>query len=173
MQTVLIITVPVIGCQPLDLCLVLMVSMETLGNIHKAPYGKTELHVKRKLWHWITTKPESITIFKDYGRLKIQFCINLRKMFLIIEKKTNIRETEGNFTFFQFWPKVLFYDYGLWIVIVMTCALWLLVSLWLVGEYFEPRYTLGQQTAMHLWAVDTTITSITFLITFQQLVPMV
>jgi len=46
MQTVLIITVPVIGCQPLDLCLVLMVSMETLGNIHKAPYEKTELHVK-------------------------------------------------------------------------------------------------------------------------------
>jgi len=36
-------------------------------------------HLKKKLegkhWHWITTKPENITTFQDYGRLQIKFCI--------------------------------------------------------------------------------------------------
>ena len=40
---------------------------------------KTE--VKGKLWHWTTTKPENITVFKDYDRMQIQFCISLRKLF--------------------------------------------------------------------------------------------
>ena len=35
-----------------------------LGHIHKAPQGK-------RLWHWIMTKPESITKFKDFGKLQI------------------------------------------------------------------------------------------------------
>jgi len=44
-----------------------------------APQGKTE--VKGKLWHWITTKPENITHFKDYSRLQIKFCLSLSKLF--------------------------------------------------------------------------------------------
>ena len=50
-------------------------SQFTWGDIHKASKGKPE--VKGKLWRWITTKPLNITIFNDYGRMQIQFCISL------------------------------------------------------------------------------------------------
>jgi len=60
----------------------------TWGHIHKAPKGKTE--VKGKLWHWITTKPENITKFSGYGRLQIQFCINVCKLFSNYENKQTL-----------------------------------------------------------------------------------
>ena len=49
------------------------------AHIHEAPEGTTE--VNEKLWYRITstTKPENI--FLKYGRLPIQFCVRLRKLF--------------------------------------------------------------------------------------------
>ena len=58
---------------------------ETRGHIHKAPQEKPE--DKGKLWHWITTKPETITHVKGYGGLNIQVCIRLRKLFSNNPKK--------------------------------------------------------------------------------------
>jgi len=46
------------------------------GHINKAPNGKS---IKRKLWHWITTKPENITPANYYGRVQVQFCISILK----------------------------------------------------------------------------------------------
>ena len=40
----------------------------TRGHIHKVPKGKTE--VKGELWHWITTKWETIT---NFNYVQIQF----------------------------------------------------------------------------------------------------
>ena len=55
-----------------------------------------------KTWHWIKTKWENFTHFKDYGRLQIQFCITLCILFSNNWRRKNARVTSGNFTFFSF-----------------------------------------------------------------------
>jgi len=57
--------------------------------------------VKRKLWYWITTKPDNITNLRDKGRLQVQFCISRHQLFSNNWRKKHM----GNLRKFHF-PKL-------------------------------------------------------------------
>jgi len=67
-------------------------------------------HLKEKLWRWIATKPESITMFNYYCRLRKLFSIN---------RKTKHWETLGNFSFLSFFT--LLYEFWLRTVTLLLC----------------------------------------------------
>jgi len=112
-------------------------AVTTSGHIHKSP-GKTGR--KGTFWHWITTKPENVTIFNYYGRLKIQFCISLHKL------EINTNRNKGNFIFLSFSPQAL-YGYG-------PCSLtYIYISTLVWNSALKPKVSLNGHDIKHTCTV--------------------